>query len=46
VFDALDLVGVDLPDVFRVLEDEGADKFEKSRAELGDTVQGQLHSAR
>jgi transaldolase len=46
VFDALERVGVDLTDVFRVLEDEGVDKFEKSWTELRDTVQGQLDAAR
>ncbi len=46
VFDALERVGVDLPDVFITLEDEGVDKFEKSWAELGDTVQGQLDGAK
>jgi transaldolase len=46
VFDALERVGIDLPDVFRVLEDEGVDKFEKSWTELGDTVTGQLQQAR
>jgi transaldolase len=45
VFDALERVGVDLTDVFLVLEDEGVDKFEKSWAELGETVSGQLRSA-
>jgi transaldolase len=46
VFDALDRVGVDLTDVFLVLEDEGVEKFEKSWTELGDTVTGQLEGAR
>ncbi|MGQ0574264.1 MAG: transaldolase [Pseudonocardia sp.] len=46
VFDALERVGVDLTDVFLVLEDEGVEKFEKSWAELGDTVAGQLSLAR
>ncbi len=46
VFDAVAAVGVDLTDVFLVLEDEGVDKFEKSWAELGQTVQGQLDGAR
>jgi transaldolase len=46
VFDALERVGVDLTDVFITLEDEGVDKFEKSWAELGDTVQGQLDGAK
>ncbi|GEL16647.1 transaldolase [Pseudonocardia asaccharolytica] len=46
VFDALERVGVDLPDVFRVLEDEGVQKFDASWDELGKTVQGQLDAAR
>jgi transaldolase len=31
--------------VFLALEDEGVDKFEKSWAELQETVKGQLESA-
>jgi len=46
VFDALARVGIDLPDVFRALEDEGVEKFDKSWTELGDTVTGQLEKAR
>jgi transaldolase len=46
VFDALERVGIDLTDVFLTLEDEGVDKFEKSWAELGETVTGQLEAAR
>jgi transaldolase len=46
VFDALRGVGIDLADVYLVLEDEGVDKFEKSWVELGETVQGQLDSAK
>ncbi|QJY48511.1 transaldolase [Pseudonocardia broussonetiae] len=46
VFDALERVGVDLTDVFLALEDEGVEKFEKSWAELGETVQGQLDGAK
>ena len=42
VFDKLAAVGIDLPDVFKVLEDEGVDKFEKSWQELLDATQGQL----
>src|SRR6478609_8682359 len=42
VFDKLDAVGIDLPDVFKVLEDEGVDKFEKSWQELLDATKGQL----
>ena len=34
VFDELDAVGIDLPDVFLVLENEGVEKFEKSWQEL------------
>jgi transaldolase len=45
VFDRLAEVGVDLTDVFLVLEDEGVDKFEKSWGELTDTVRGQLEAA-
>src|ERR671916_2063916 len=46
VFDALERAGVNLTDVFLVLEDEGVDKFEKSWTELGDTVTEQLQQAR
>jgi len=46
VFDALAAAGVDLTDVFLVLEDEGVDKFEKSWAELRESVQGQLDGAK
>jgi transaldolase len=46
VFDAVAAQGVDLEDVFRVLEDEGVDKFEKSWSELLDTVKGQLDDAK
>ena len=42
VFDKLATIGIDLPDVFRVLEDEGVDKFEKSWHELLEATQGQL----
>ncbi|TYL55805.1 transaldolase [Nocardioides sp. BGMRC 2183] len=45
VFDALDAVGVDLPDVFVVLEDEGVEKFAVSWNELTETVQQQLDNA-
>ncbi len=45
VFDNLSSVGIDLPDVFKVLEDEGVDKFEKSWQELLDATRGQLDSA-
>ncbi|RSM80708.1 transaldolase [Kibdelosporangium aridum] len=46
VFDALSDLGIDLDDVFKVLEDEGVDKFEKSWTELLETVSGQLDKAK
>ena len=46
VFDKLSAVGIDLPDVFRTLEDEGVEKFEKSWLELLDATQEQLDAAR
>ena len=46
VFDALERAGVDLTDVFKVLEDEGVEKFEASWHELLDTVRGQLDGAK
>jgi transaldolase len=42
VFDELTAVGVDLPDVFKVLEDEGVEKFEKSWLELLEETRVQL----
>ncbi|WP_179473395.1 transaldolase [Mycolicibacterium vinylchloridicum] len=45
VFDKLEAVGIDLTDVFLVLEDEGVDKFEKSWQELLDATQEQLDAA-
>jgi transaldolase len=45
IFDKLSAVGIDLVDVFKVLEDEGVDKFEKSWQELLDATQGQLDAA-
>jgi transaldolase len=42
VFDKLDALGVDLTDVFLVLENEGVEKFEKSWQELLEATQGQL----
>jgi transaldolase len=42
LFDQLDAVGIDLPDVFRVLEEEGVDKFKKSWTELVETVEKQM----
>lgn len=46
IFDELSAVGIDLVDVFKVLEDEGVDKFEKSWQELLDATQGQLDAAK
>ena len=43
VFDQLAAAGIDLPDVFKVLEDEGVEKFEKSWLEL---ARGDAGSAR
>src|ERR1700760_572401 len=45
VFDQLEAIGVDLTDVFLVLENEGVDKFEASWKELLDETQTQLQSA-
>src|ERR1700759_1782399 len=45
VFDKLEAVGIDLTDVFLVLENEGVDKFEASWKELLDETQTQLQSA-
>ena len=42
LFDQLTEVGVDLDDVFVVLETEGVDKFKKSWVELLETVKGQM----
>jgi transaldolase len=42
VFDKLGAVGIDLRDVFLVLETEGVEKFEKSWQELLEATQGQL----
>ena len=46
VFDKLAAAGIDLPDVFKVLEDEGVEKFEKSWLELLEATQGQLDAAK
>jgi transaldolase len=46
LFDKLAAAGVDLPDVFKVLEDEGVEKFEKSWLELLDATQEQLDAAK
>jgi transaldolase len=45
LFDQLDAVGIDLPDVFVVLETEGVDKFKKSWTELVETVEKQMEQA-
>ncbi|MEZ0365642.1 transaldolase [Mycobacterium sp. pUA109] len=45
VFDKLAAVGIDLPDVFVVLEDEGVQKFEASWTELLKATQAQLDAA-
>ncbi|QBS39908.1 transaldolase [Nocardia sp. CS682] len=45
VFDKLSAVGVDLDDVFQVLEREGVDKFEKSWAELMSATTEELSKA-
>jgi transaldolase len=45
VFDQLSAIGIDLTDVFLVLEREGVEKFEKSWQELLDATQGQLDAA-
>lgn len=46
VFDELSAVGIDLPDVFVVLEAEGVEKFETSWNELLDATAGQLDAAK
>jgi transaldolase len=46
VFDSLEQVGVNVADVFRVLETDGVDKFIKSWEELLDTVRGALDQAK
>jgi len=46
IFDQLSSVGIELTDVFTVLEDEGVEKFEKSWQELLEATQGQLDSAK
>ena len=45
VFDKLDAVGIDLTDVFLVLENEGVEKFEASWKELLEATQAQLDKA-
>jgi transaldolase len=46
MFDQLEAVGVDLRDVFIVLENEGVEKFEKSWHELRDETKAQLDAAK
>ncbi len=46
VFDQLAAVGIDLADVFVVLEDEGVEKFEASWGELLDATTAQLDAAK
>ncbi len=46
IFDKLVAVGIDLTDVFLVLENEGVEKFEKSWDELLEATQGQLDAAK
>jgi transaldolase len=45
LFEELSAAGIDLTDVFLVLEREGVEKFEKSWQELLDATQGQLDTA-
>ncbi|WP_031469906.1 transaldolase [Sciscionella sediminilitoris] len=45
VFDALAGLGIDIDDVYTVLENEGVQKFDKSWAELLETVTTQLQKA-
>ncbi|MFC5729847.1 MULTISPECIES: transaldolase [Nocardioides] len=45
VFDQLDAAGIDVADVFKVLELEGVDKFKTSWTELVTTVEGQMEKA-
>lgn len=46
VFDDLSAAGIDLPDVFLALENQGVEKFEGSWSELQQTVRGQLDAAK
>ncbi|KAA2261779.1 transaldolase [Solihabitans fulvus] len=46
VFDSLTEAGIDIDDVYAVLESEGVEKFEKSWTELLDTVTAQLDQAK
>jgi transaldolase len=45
LFDQLSAVGIDLDDVFVVLEEEGVDKFSKSWDELVETVKKQMEQS-
>ena len=45
-FDALSAAGIDLPDVFQVLEDEGVDKFMKSWQQVLDGVGATVEEAK
>jgi transaldolase len=45
VFDQLEAIGIDLTDVFLVLENEGVEKFEKSWQQLLSATQEQLTAA-
>jgi transaldolase len=45
-FSALEAIGIDLADVYSVLESEGVDKFEKSWEDLLGTVQKALDAAK
>jgi len=46
VFDKLAQAGIDITDVFLTLENEGVEKFDKSWAELLETVTAQLEKAK
>ncbi|HEU0192049.1 MAG TPA: transaldolase [Mycobacterium sp.] len=46
VFDQLSAAGIDLPDVFVTLENEGVQKFEASWGELLEATQAQLDAAK
>ena len=46
MFDSLTEVGIDVADVFEVLEREGVEKFTASWSELTTTVRDQLDAAK
>jgi transaldolase len=46
IFDGLAEVGIDMDDVYRALEEEGVQKFDKSWQELAHTVETQLEKAK